>query len=106
MYDVKKNCDSIYIFIAIALDESVILGFLHISRKTSRNHVTVSRAYGRSYVNVSQQRYMFTHVGVTSVVYRHDVKGENLAFWSVFVVKSDLMSNIRKISKIIWEIQD
>ena len=33
-------------------DESVILGVLHFSMKTLRNHVTVSHAYGRSYVNV------------------------------------------------------
>ena len=51
-------------------------------------------------VNVSQCHCLFTHVGgVTSVSYFHNVKLENLAF-GLFrnSGKSDLMSNIRKIS--------
>ena len=51
----------------------------------------------------SQYRCLFTHVGVTLVAYSHNVKLEKLAF-GLFrnSGKSDLMSNIRKISNSFW----
>ena len=62
----------IYNFITIALDESVILGVLHFSIKTLRNHVTVSHMGGATPLSIC----LFTHVGVTSVA--------NLAFLPPF----------------------
>ena len=58
-------------------------------------------------MNVSQCRCLFTHVDVTSVAYCHDVMLETLAF-GLFrnSGKSDLMSNIRKISKRFLELKD
>ena len=46
-----------------------------------------------------QLRCLFTLVVVTLVMYRHDVRRENLTFWLFQnYVKSDLMSNNMKLN--------
>ena len=47
-------CTYIYIFIATALDESVIFDVHHFPMKTLRSHLTISHAYGRCDVIASQ----------------------------------------------------
>ena len=44
----------IYIFIAIALDEGIVLDVLHVPMKTLRSHMTISHAYGQSDIKASQ----------------------------------------------------
>ena len=80
---------NIYIFIAIALDESIFLVVLHFPMKNIKSSNLEATPMGGETVT------MFVYYCcVTSVAYRHDVKHENLKFWLFQnYVKSDLKSN-------------
>ena len=71
----------IYIFIAIALDETCILVAVYFSMQNIYQSCDVGRALGHSNVNVSQKRSLFTGACVTLVAYRHDVKRRSSASW-------------------------
>ena len=83
----------IYIFIAFALDESVILDVLQFPMKYIYQSCDQGRTNGRSNVNASPLRCLLTDVCVTLITCRHDVKRGNLAFW--------LFQNICKTSQVM-----
>ena len=89
----------IYIFIAIALDESIFLDVLHFPMKNIKSRDLEATPMGRATSKPIQRRCLFTRVVVTLVTYRNDVRPENLTFWLFQnYVKSDLMSNNMKLN--------
>ena len=70
----KNVYKNIYIFIALALDETNILVSVHFSMKNIYQSCDLGRAVGRSNINISQQRCLLTDVCVMLVMYRHGVK--------------------------------
>ena len=88
----------IYIFIAIALDESIFLDVLHFPMKNIKSRDLEATPMGATSKPI-QRRCLFTRVVVTLVTYRNDVRPENLTFWLFQnYVKSDLMSNNMKLN--------
>ena len=71
----------IYILIALALDESIILDVPQFPMQNIYLPCDLGRALGRSNVNASQFCCLFTDVCVTLITYRHDVKRGYLASW-------------------------
>ena len=90
---------NIYIFIAIALDESIFLDVLHFPMKNIMSRDLEATPMGEATSKPIQWRRLFTLVVVTLVAYRHDVRRGNLTFWLFQnYVKSDLMSNNMKMN--------
>ena len=90
---------NVYIFIAIALDESIFLDVLHFPMKNIESCDLDAVPMGGATSKQASDVVCLLD-GVTSVVYRHDVERENETFWLFQnnYVKSDLMSNNLKMS--------
>ena len=85
----------IYIFIAIARDESIFLDVLHFPMKNSNSRDLEATPMGRATSKLASDVVCLLFVVVTLVAYRHDVRRENLTL-RLFqnYVKSDLKGNI------------
>ena len=89
----------IYIFIAIALDETSILVVVHFSMKNIYQSCDLGRAVGRNIVDVSQS--LFTEVCVTLVTYHHDIKYGSSVLWLFQDLRQAVQNpNYSKIHKI------
>ena len=94
----KHTLKYIYIFIAIALDESIFLDVLHFPMKNIKSRDLEATPMGGATSKPIQGRCLFTLFVVTLVTYRHDLR-RNLTFWLFQnYVKSDLMSNNMKLN--------
>ena len=69
---------NIYIFIAIALDESIFLDVLHFPMKNIKPRDLEATPMGGATSKPSSDVHCLL---LLSVAYRHDVKRENLTFW-------------------------
>ena len=80
-YFIRITFPYIYIFIAIALDESIFLDVLHFPMKNIKSRDVEATPVGGATSKPIQLRCLFTLVVVTLVAYRHDVRCEKLTFW-------------------------
>ena len=88
---------NIYIFIAIALDESIFLDILHFPMKNIKSRDLEVTPIGGATSKPAGEIVCLRLLSL--VAYRHDVRRENLTFWLFQnYVKSDLMSNNPKMS--------
>ena len=65
---------NIYIFVAIALDESIFLYVLHFPMKNIKSHDLDAMPMGGATSYSASDVVFYVFVGVTLVTYHHDIK--------------------------------